>query len=199
MAQDDIIGLSIIGRYQDQNISNTIHYRIADQADTENDVLTTLCVDWQTTLKIPWLAVHNAAYSLMGLKAFNVLGANKIPGIEHIDDPGTVVGDPMPSPLCRVITMYTDSDNYRRRGRIMISGGSLAEFDDEDGAVLPAAITALETLGALLLQPLSYAGNTFIPGLRGRGEMLYYPFTGMKGRKTPALISSRRVRGFSIG
>lgn len=199
MAVDDIIGIQIHGRYQQQNIVNLIHYQITEQTFDEMTILGNLCVAWETANKTAWLARHIDTYSLMGLKAFSLTGDNKLPGIRHIDEAGAVVGTEAPSPLCRTLTLYTGSDNYRRRGRVMLSGSADTMFNDDDGAVTDAELTALVTLGTALLDDVGSGGNVCVPGLAPNGILPYERYIGVLARKTPALIRSRRVRGFSIG
>jgi hypothetical protein len=199
MAVDDIVGVRIVGRYQSQNIVNTMHYKITAQDDTEHVILQLLAAEWETALKAYWLDLHNDAYSLMGLRAFSLSGENKRPGIVHIDDAGLLALIGAPSPLCRVITLYTDSTNYRRRGRIMLSGSNTTDFDEADGSVAAGVIGDLEALGLFLIEDLVSEGNTFSPGLAPHGILPFEPFTSVLGRKTPACIRSRRVRGFLIG
>lgn len=199
MAVDDIIGIQIHGRYQSQNIVNTIHYKITEQASNEDDVLSQLCSNWNLINTGAWTARHLDSYTFKGLKAFSLSGDNKRPGILHIDDPGLVTGTEVPSPICRVITLYTGSSNYRRRGRVMLSGSESLQFDIVDGSVTSAEITLMEVLGASLIVDIDGAGDSAQPGLAPTDVLPFEPFTSVLGRKTPALISSRRVRTFGIG
>lgn len=199
MAVDDIIGIQIHGRYQMQNIVNTIHYKITEQGSTEEHILQNTVDNWHFQNTAGWLARHIDTYSLMGLKAFSVTGDNKRPGIAHIDDPGVVTGTEVPSPVCRVITLYTDSDNYRRRGRVMLSGSETLQFMDADGSVTPAEIVLLQVLGVLLIADVEGGGDIVQPGLKPTELLPFEPFVSQLGRKTPSLIRSRRVRSFGIG
>lgn len=199
MAVDDIIGIQIHGRYQMQNIVNVMHYEVTEQTSDDHELLGQFCTQWETQHKSGWLARHIDSYSLMGLKGFSITGANKRPGIVHINDPGAIVGEEAPSPICRVVTLYTDSDNYRRRGRIMLSGSADAHFNDADGAVTDVELAAMVILGEALILPMTFSGNTTQPGLRPQGILTFEQFTAAQSRRTPACIRSRRVRGFSIG
>jgi hypothetical protein len=199
MAENDEIGVQIHGRYQDQNIVNVMHYKITAQAASEADILYTLALAWESLHGTTWLSRHLDTYSLMGVKLFSISGANKRPGIQHIDEPGLVTGTEEPAALCRVVTLYTGSDNYRRRGRIMLSGSEILQFNDDDGGVTNAEIILMEALGTALLAPVTSGANTMIPGLRHTAALPFEPYTSALGRKTPALIRSRRVRGFAIG
>lgn len=199
MAQDDIVGLHIVGRFQGQNISQTIHYKMMTQVSSDNTILGLLAASFETTHKSSWLAIHNVAYSLMGIRGFSLTGDNKTPGLVHIDEPGTVTGAAAPSPLCKVITLYTGSDNYRRRGRLMFSGGTVPEFDVDDGAVEDTTLGLLASFGANLITALSFSGNEAQPGLAPTDLLPFEPFIDVLARRTPALIRSRRIRNFMIG
>lgn len=199
MAVDDIVGIQIHGRYQMQNIVNVMHYKITEQVADDHSVLSEFCSGWATALTTAWLARHIDTYSLMGLKAFSLTGANKKPGIIHIDDAGSIVGEECPSPICRVITLYTDSDNYRRRGRLMLSGSADSHFNDADGAVADAELTLLEGLGDDMIADVSNNGNVCEPGLKPTDVLPFAKFTDVLARRTPACIRSRRVRGFAVG
>lgn len=199
MAVDDIVGLQICGRYQQQNIVNTIHFKLNEQVSDEHDILDSLCAAWEAANKVPWLARHMDTYSLMGLKGFSLTGDNKKPGIVHIDEPGVIVTGECSSALCRTITLYTDSDNYRRRGRVMLSGSSADHFNNDDGAVTDAELVLMAVLAPYLVADLSAGGDTAEPGLAPTVTLPWERFTGTQARKTPAVIRSRRVRGFSIG
>jgi hypothetical protein len=199
MAVDDIVGCRVVGRYMDQNIVNTFHYQIINQAAGEDAILQALSDAWETTNKSDWLARHSDDYSLIGVRAFGVTGVNKVPGITHIDDPGDVVEPEALSPICRTITLYTESDNHRRRGRVMLSGSTAGMFDPSDGTVTLVEIAALVPLAILLTTLLTSGGNSFQPGLPPSGELPWEPYTGYKARLTPSVIRSRRVRGLMIG
>lgn len=199
MAVDDYVGISVVGRYQMQNIVNTMHYKITEQVAGENTILYSLCEAWVTALETPWVARHIDTYTLEGLRAFSKSGSNKRPGILSLGTSGAVVGSEVSSPLCRVITMYTDADNYRKRGRVMLSGCDTTMFNDDDGAVSAAEITALGALEGLLVGDIDNAGDTFSPYLLPVGEDPGESIVSALARKTPALIRSRRVRGFTIG
>lgn len=199
MAVDDIVGIRVVGQYQGQNIVQVMHYKILAQTDDDHTVLTTLAVQWLADFDTAWLTVHSDQYFLIGVRTFSLTGANKKPGIVSDGSAGAVVGDETPSPVCRTITLYTDSDNFRRRGRLMFSGSVNAMFNVGDGAVTAAQIAALESLGASLIQQVTSAGNEFQPGLAPSGVLPFEPITAQKARKTPSVIRSRRVRGFLIG
>ncbi|GAI79149.1 unnamed protein product, partial [marine sediment metagenome] len=195
MAVDDIIGIRIVGRYQQQNIVSVMHYKIMEQVSDEHNILETFADMWETEHKAGWLGLHVDTYSLIGLRAFSLTGDNKRPGIVHIDDAGTVALDESPSPLCRVITLYTDSDNYRRRGRIQLSGATVSDFNQLDGAVNTTLQGNLTTFGSALIQDLDEGGDVFKPGLAPTDVLPFEAFTSALGRATPSLIRSRRIRG----
>lgn len=199
MAVDDVIGIQIHGRYQMQNIVNIMHYKITTQTLDDHVILGSLCTQWETQHKTAWLARHIDSYRLMGLKGFSLTGANKRPGLVHIDEAGSIVGEEAPSPICRTITLYTDSDNYRRRGRLMLSGSADAHFHDDDGAVIDAELAFLVILGEALMIDLDTGSNAAEFGLASTALLPFEKITAVQARRTPACIRSRRVRGFSIG
>lgn len=199
MAVDDVIGIQIHGRYQMQNVVNVMQYKITEQTADNHELLGKMCLAWETSHKTVWLGRHIDSYRLMGLKGFSLTGLNKRPGLVHIDEAGSVVGVETPSPICRVITMYTDSPNYRRRGRVMLSGSEDTMFGDDDGAVVDAELALLAILGTALMADLDDGSNAAEPGLAPHGLLEFEKFTAVQARRTPACIRSRRVRGFSVG
>lgn len=199
MAVSDECILRIVGRYQSQNIVNTMHYRITDQASGEPSVLDSMCAAWNTALTSAWVARHLDSYELIGLKAFRKTGAAKTPGFRSIGTAGGVVGDELPAFVCRTITLYTASTNSRRRGRVMLSGSDAAMFEDGDGSLTATELTALETLGNLLIANITNAGDEFEPGLPAVAPDTWQAFTDDKPRETPSSIRSRRIRQFLVG
>lgn len=199
MAQTDEVTLRVVGRYQDQNIVNTLVYRIIDQAVGELSVLWELLDQWSQDIKATWLGRHVDDYELVGLKAFNRTGPAKTPAFMAIGENGAVVGDGLPASVCRTITLYTASTNHRRRGRVMLSGSADTTIEVGDGSVTSAEITLLDALGALLLQPLGDAGDVFQLGIPSTDLLNFEDIVDAKGRETPALIRSRRIRQFLIG
>jgi hypothetical protein len=199
MAVDDVVGCHVCGRYQSQNIVNTLHFKITQQTVTDHQILQLLAVAWDQAVSTIWLARHIDSYLLIGAKFFSVTGQNKRPGIVEIGNAGSVVGSEVPSPMCRVLTMYTDSDNFRRRGRLMISGCDTAMFDDTDGSVTSAERTALSSLADVLMDPVTVDEESMIPCIPPTATAPVETITSVLPRKTPACIRSRRVRGFNIG
>lgn len=199
MAVTDECTLRIIGRYQDQNIVNTMHYRIETQVAGENDILDVLCDAWEAANKTNWLACHIDSYELIGFKAFGKTGTAKVPGVEIDGTAGSVVGDGLPASVCQTITLYTADTKFRRRGRVMLSGTPQGHLDETDGSVTASAIAILNSLGASLIAPVSLAGNEFQAGIPQVGADNWQNFTGYRSRITPSLVKSRRVREFLIG
>lgn len=203
MAVADEVGLHIVGRYQDQNIVSTMHYRITAQTTGEDEILDQLCTGWNSACTSAWVARHIDTYELIGLKAFGKTGVNKRPGIFEVGQSGGVVGVETPSPVCRTITLYTADTNHWRRGRVMLSGSEHAMFDVDDGSVTASERTSLEALAALLLADITVGGDEFTPGLCAGtgigGPYSFADFTSYLVRKTPACVRSRRIKGFSIG
>lgn len=199
MAVGDICTLRIVGRYQQQNIVNVMHYAITEQGSSELEVLENLLALWDTANQAAWVARHIDSYELIGTKAFGLTGAAKTPAFDPVGVSGAVVGTEEPAALCRTITLYTESAKHRRRGRIMLSGGAADMFSVVDGAVIGTEIVLLEVLGALLIQDLFGGGDTFQPCIPPAGVDPFEPIVDMKARVTPSLIKTRRVRQFSIG
>lgn len=199
MSVDDIVGLHVVGRYQGQNIVNNLSYHIAQQTSPEGAILESLCDAWDTQVKSAWLARHLVEYMLVGLKAHNLVGAAKLPGFLSIGTAGDVIGTEAPAPVCRTITLYTDSAKYRRRGRVQLSGSDIAMFDTDDGSVLDAEVTALGTLAALLEDSITANDDLFDPCIPANVtdpyEIIHYAIP----RKTPSMIRSRRIRQFLVG
>lgn len=199
MAVNDEVTVRVVGRYQAQNIVNTLHYEIIEQAAEEKDILSELLTVWATTLKVQWLARHLDTYQLVGLKAFNKEGAAKTPAFSSLGDSGTVVGDEVASVVCRTITLYTASDNHRHRGRIMLSGSGTGMFDDADGSVSTVEIAALTALGGAFESGLSAVGNSFRFVLGSTLTHGVFPIVDSAGRETPSVLRSRRIKQFLIG
>lgn len=199
MAVADVLTLRVVGRYQSQNIVNTLHYQIAAQTSTELLICQQLVDGWATALTTLWLGSHIDSYTLIGLKCFRESGVAKTPDFSLITGAGTVTGEEVPSPICRCITLYTASAKSRRRGRVMLSGSEVSMFNISDGAVTAAEVADLNTLAATLTTTITKDTDEFslcIPANNGDPAML---ITDYKARVTPAVITSRRIRQFLIG
>lgn len=199
MAVNDEFTLRVVGRYQDQNVVNTLSYEIVTQASAEQDILTAFLVLWETANKVLWLGRHIDTYSLIGLKAFAKGGEPKTPSFLSIDEAGSVVGTEFPSSICRTITLYSNSANTRRRGRVMLSGSESAQFDTLDGSVTGAEVALLNTLGASLVAGLSGGGDDARLILPSTDILPVVPIVDVQARITPSSVTSRRVRQFLIG
>jgi len=199
MTVGDVAVLRAVGRYQDQNISNNLHYEVVTQTSEEINIWQSLAEIWDAGNTASWLARMIDAYELIGLKVFTAKGDSKVPGIVNVGTAGDVVGDPQESFVCRTITMYTDNANHRVRGRIQLSGAAEAMFNDTDGSVTDAELTALSTLISNLLSPLSSGGDSFKPVIINQTTKVTNDVVEMVPRKTPSVVRSRRVRQFSIG
>lgn len=199
MAIQDELTLRIVGRYQSQNVVNTLHYRITSQAASEQ-LICQRCIDlWDTAMRVLWLGRHIDTYSLIGLKCFRKTGDAKTPAFKVITANGTVTGDEVPSPVCRTVTLYTASAKPRRRGRLMLSGSEAAMFNTTDGAVTSAEIAGLETMMATLMVDLSGAGDEMAIGIPSANGDPWEDLTDNKPRVTPSIVTSRRIRQFLIG
>lgn len=199
MAIQDVVILKIVGRYQQQNIVNTLHYQIVDQASAEKEVLDNLILAFQGAIETAWLARHISTYSLVGYKAFNKTGPAKTPSFVAVGSPGAVVGTEMPAAMCRTITLYTADAKHRRRGRIMLSGGAAAQFNTTDGAVTTAETALLGTLGQFFEAIIDNGGDEFRACIPAAGVDSAQGIVDTKGRATPSIVRSRRIRQFLIG
>jgi hypothetical protein len=199
MAEGDISVLRIVGRFQSQNIVNTIHYFHDNQTTADSGILEVITGAWDDQIKGLWLARHSDAYTLIGLKAFRNSGGPKIPSFLLVGDPGGVTGTPILSFASRIVTFYTESFNHRRRGRIQLSGGEAAMFNEDDGAVDATEVGLMQTLGELIIDPLVQGGDTFNACLPAVDQLPLEIFTGALARSTPGVIRSRRVKRFFIG
>lgn len=199
MAVGDECTLRIVGRYQDQNIVNTLHYKISTQNSPDNSILQSLCTGWNTEFGTDWAAAHADSYELIGLKAFGKTGTSKTPGFLPLGTAGTVTGAGAPSFACRTITLYSGSVKHRRRGRLMLSGSPVAHFDTDDGSLTAAAVLLLEAIGAIVVEPIEYISDVFTAGLPLVGADPWEDFTDYKARQTPSCVTSRRIRQFLIG
>lgn len=199
MPVGDIAVLRIIGRYQDQNIVNTMHYRVTSQAGGDDDLWDQLCVEWELTNGPLWLARMGGTYELQGVKAFTVKGDAVPPGTAIIQTTGDLTGDPQESYVCRTITFYTDNANPRRRGRLMLSGGVESLFNDLDGSVASVEVGLLTILGTAFMVDLTSTDNTYeMVIFQKNPEVISIPIKA-RGRLTPAVLRSRRIKQFIVG
>lgn len=199
MASGDTLQVRVVGRYQDQNIVNTLHYLINTQDVPEEDVCQNLAQLWDNDLTDKWVARHLDTYMLVGLKCFQVDGASKVPSFVSINTAGDVVGEEVAAAVCRTITLYTGSTNSRRRGRVMLSGSAVAQFNTGDGAVTTAEQTLLTGLGTDLVTPLVVGESSFSLCIPPTSTLDAEVVINAVGRVTPSLIKSRRVKQFLIG
>jgi hypothetical protein len=199
MAVNDVSRLVVVGWFQDQNIVNTFHYKHTVQASEEREVLQELCLQWQAANTIAWLARHSDAYSFVGIKAFRHTGAGKVPGHLLIGELGAIDGTANSSFVSRNITLYTDSANHRRRGRIQISGSITADFDEITGAVLAAQVVLMQALANTLLDPLTGPDDTWELCIPPTDADPTEVITAARARATPGVIRSRRIKSMFIG
>lgn len=199
MAAGDVAVLRAVGRFQDQNVVNTFHYEITDQGGPEAAQWQELADEWESTNAAAWLARHSDAYELIGIKVFTIKGDSQPPGFASVRLNGDVVGDPQESFICRTVTLYTDNANHRVRGRLMFSGGDEAMFDDTDGSVTGAEIALLNTLVDGFLTPIAGPDNTYKMVLYNKLLDVINNIIAVRGRITPSVVRSRRIRQFLIG
>lgn len=199
MPVDDELSLRIVGRYQSQNVVNTLHYLVDTQASADNGLCDSLITAFSATVESAWLDAHESSYNLEGYKAYVKKGNPLVPGLQVIDSPGTVIGTSAPAAVCRTITLYTTSANRRKRGRVMLSGSDTSDFLAATGAVSSGARALMDDIGDLLLPDLANGGDIFKLILPTVGVVAYELVTGFLSRVTPALVSSRRIRRFLIG
>ena len=199
MATGDNIQLRVVGRYQDQNIVNNFCYNLENQVTGDQDILEQACIDWDTQMRSAWLAAHHTTYTLVGLKAFRINGTPKTPGFSTIGQPGTRSGTAAPNFVCRTITLYSTSTNFRRRGRAMLSGSIVEDFDVTDGSLTVGAKAVLDTLGALLSNGFAPAVDGYSPILKPNGALPEVPIVDYASRETPSSVTRRRIRQYLIG
>lgn len=199
MAVGDVAVLRIVGRYQMQNIVNTMHYEVTVQSTEDLQLWEDLVQAWFANHSALWIAEHVDAYTWVGLKAFTVRGNTKPPGERAGAGAGTVVETPAPAFVCRTITFYTDNPNPRVRGRLMLSGTSDEMLHDDTGAVVDGQIITMDALGESLLGTIDANGNEFKPVLYNRTLDTTADLIAAKGRVTPSSIRSRRIRRMLIG
>ncbi len=199
MPVGDIAVMRIVGRFQDQNIVNTQHWRVTTQGSGDEELWDQLCVEWTVTNGPLWLARMSDQYQLQGTKAFTVKGGSVPPGTSISAVSGDVAGDPQEAFVCRTITFYTDNANPRRRGRLMLSGGAENMFDDTDGSVASLEVGLLSILGANLMEDMISTDNTYeLVFFQKSPEVIALPIKA-RGRLTPSILRSRRVKQFIIG
>lgn len=199
MAVGDVAVLRVVGRYQLQNIVNTFHYSIIQQAGPEVTQWQALADDWLSANGNIWLARHVDTYSLVGIKVFTTKGIPRPPGFAALDAAGTVVGISNDALVCRTITLYTDAGNHRIRGRLQLSGGTTSMFDPDTGEVTQSEIDDLDILGAQLLQLITESTTDFQMVLWNKLLLGVNEIVLAKGRVTPSVVRSRRPRQFKIG
>lgn len=199
MAAEDVLSLRVVGRYQDQNIVNTLHYVIDEQGETEADICEVLIDEWDTAMQVLWLGRHIDTYELVGLKAFRETGVAKTPAFKLIGNNGSVVGEEVLAAVCRTVTLYTESAKHRRHGRVMLSGTDTAMIRTTDGGITAAEITALETMAATLIANLATNGTAFSLCIPATDADPLEKITDYAGRVTPSIITSRRIKQFMIG
>ena len=199
MAVGDVGVLRVVGRFQDQNVVNSIHYEMTEQLSADLVIWEVMAGIWVSDISTAWLARHVVEYELIGVKMFTAKGLAKPPGYIPDGSPGIVVGDPQEAFVCRTLTLYTDEGNPHVRGRVQLSGGAESMFDDTDGSVTTAEVTALDTLALLLLDGLDNAGDVAKIVLWNATLLTTADVVAVKPRITPSVVRSRRVRQFHIG
>lgn len=199
MATDDVSVLRVIGRYQSQNIVNTLHYKHQEQVSIDTEVLDSLVTGWLTNHETEWVGRHIDTYTLIGIKAFRATGTAKVPYGVRQDTAGTVVGEEEVSSCCRTITFYTASSNHRRHGRVMLSGTAVSMIATSDGSVNSTEALALDALGASLITEIFSGGDEFRLCIPPTDVLPTEIVTAARARSTPASIRSRRIKRFYIG
>ena len=199
MASGDECTLRIVGRYQEQNIVNTMHYRISSQASSDLLILKQLVSGWLSNYQSAWTNCHVDDYELIGIKAFGKTGTAKTPAFSAVSASGAVTGDGHPAFVCRTITLYTADPKHRRRGRLMLSGTPVSHIDTTDGSLTASAETIMNALAAALIGTLSVGSDEFQPGIPAVGTDTWQDFVDYLSRQTPSAVTSRRIRQFLIG
>lgn len=202
MAVGNILALKVVGRCQDQNIVNTLHWAVEAQVAAEHEICAQLCEAFANDIQTAWLARHSVDYQLIGYKAHGVLGAAKVPGQKLVDTPGVVTGTTLPASVCRTITVYQTDLPNRHRGRIMLSGTDTLQLDSTDGGVTAAEVVLMQALADLIMAGISDAGDEFSFALWGVDLLENpdaLPIAKLVARRTPASVTSRRIRELLIG
>lgn len=199
MAVGDVSTLRIVGRYQDQNIVNTMHYKHTAQDTDDEGVLAVLLAAWEADWEAVWLARHSEDYELIGLKAFRQAGEPKTPAFLTIGEAGGVVGTELPALVCRTITMYTASAKHRRRGRLMLSGSVAESFNATDGALTATELAALVTMAGLCSTVLTNLDDSFAPCIPANATDDEELIIDALPRVTPSAVTSRRIKQYLIG
>ena len=199
MAVDDIAVLRLVGRYQDQNIVNTMHYLVTEQTTSDLQLWLDLINGWYTAHNVLWLGEFIDEFIWVGLKAFTARGDTKPPGERTIGNAGTVAENPAPAFVCRTITLYSSSPNPRVRGRIMLSGSSEIMFDDADGAVVAGQLITMQALGDDLIEEVVENDNHYQPCLYNKATDTVSLLVAAKARTTPSVVRSRRIKRMLIG
>lgn len=199
MAVGDICVLRVLGEYQNQNIVNTLHYRIVTEGSQPEDRLDALCSAWSSALQSIWIAAHIDTYILAATQA-NLVKGNAIPPGEFlIAAAGLVSGVPSPAINCRTITLYSDSNNHRRRGRVMLSGSDDGDFDPDTGIVVVGAMTLMQAIGDELLEAITPTGDEWVLVLYEKATDTVSDVIKAKARPTMSVVTSRRGRPFNFG
>jgi hypothetical protein len=199
MAVGDVAVLRIVGRYQAQNIVNTMHYEVETQTTGDVQLWDDLVQAWFTAHSALWIAEHVDTYEWIGLKAFTVKGDTRPPGERAGAGAGTVAETPAPAFVCRTITFYSDNANPRVRGRLMLSGTSDEMLHNDDGSIVEGQVITMNILGNSLRATIDVNGNEFRPCLYNRGTDPVSLLVAAKGRITPSSVRSRRIRRMLIG
>ncbi|MCK5319090.1 MAG: hypothetical protein KAJ55_14350 [Anaerolineales bacterium] len=192
MAIDDVSRLTVVGRFQEQNIVNTFHYQHTAQVTDDDEILKDLIDAWDTALKAAWVLRCSDDYVLVGIKAFKQAGTPKVPAFKRLDEFGSIAGTPHSAFVSRVITLYTGSTNHRRRGRIQLSGGDIGHFNENDGSVLAAEVVLMQTLANALLATITSGSDEFNLCIPATDELPFEPIVAVRARNTPGIIRSRR-------
>lgn len=199
MAVGDVAVLRVLGTYQNQNIVNTLHYRIITEGSTPQSRLDSLCQQWSTDLQAVWIAAHIDTYELSATQA-NLVKGNAIPPGEFlIAAAGTVSGVPSPAVNCRTITLYSDSSNHRRRGRVMLSGSDDGDFAAGTGIVVSGAMILMQAIGDALLDSIEPTGDEWALVLYDKATDTTSDIIKAKARPTMSVVTSRRGRPFDFG
>jgi hypothetical protein len=80
----------------------------------------------------------------------------------------------------------------------MLSGTITEDINSDDGSVKTAAISVMNTLGALLVA-IYGPSDTYRPILPPAGVDPEVDIVDFKSRITPSVVTSRRIKQFLIG
>lgn len=200
MANGDILALKLHGIMQDQNCVTTLHYEVTAQSGAEEELCQSLAYEWGENLITSFLALMNDDYTLLGLRADarKAAAGTLVPGFYTSGDPGVVSGTASLASTAGTVTLYVDSANPRHRGRVMFPGRTVTDFDASGGLTNVTALV-LEGFVDTLREPLVGSIGTYQLCVYSKALDVAHDIVAHRAQSAPAVLRSRRIRGYSIG